>query len=99
MVHVTDDTFQIYRIPILHGWYAVPKLSLLLNVHGCHPAREGDITNCLPARDVLSANENVCVFLKDNNLDTTLDKCKFKVTLIDLYGTQFTISTLCSLLS
>ena len=29
----------------------------------------GDITNCLPALDVLLANENDCIILKDNNTD------------------------------
>ena len=56
-----------------HAWYIcnIEIISLAEHLrgrhHSCHPAREGDITNCLPARDGLSANENDCIILKDDN--------------------------------
>ena len=43
--------------------YATSKLVPFLNVH------KSDITKCLPARDVLSANDNCCFILKDNIKD------------------------------
>ena len=55
-----------------HAWYIcnIEIISLAEYLrgrhHSCHPAREGDIMNCLPTCDVLLANENDCIILKDN---------------------------------
>ena len=76
-----DYTFRICRIQVTisHSTckYAVTKLSPLLNVQEgdiCHLGREEDLTNCLPARDLLSANEYYCIILKKNKLKYSLPK-------------------------